>query len=81
MIAELLSKELASIQTYLDSGPKPWAVVKTRQDSKCAECGEWIKSGSEAFRPVGNGKHRYRRLCVGCVLTAVLRRRTRKKEL
>jgi len=76
MIAELLSADLATIQLPEDREPTPWSVCRTRKDQKCADCGEYIPKGSDAFRPVGNGMGRWRRLHVGCVMEAVRLRRT-----
>jgi len=76
MIAELLTEGLARIQFVGDNKSIPWALCKTRKDQKCADCGEYIPKGSDAFRPVGNGMGRWRRLHVGCVMEAVRLRRT-----
>jgi len=70
MIAELLTEGLARIQFVGDNKSIPWALCKTRKDQKCADCGEYIPKGNAAFRPVGNGMGRRRRLHVGCVIEA-----------
>lgn len=45
-----------------------WDCTKTRQRHRCSTCGEWIPKGSEAWRPVteGKGTRRSDRLCLDC---------------
>lgn len=40
----------------------PWVRITLRKDARCWESGELIQCGSKAWRPLGNGKNRMRRL-------------------
>lgn len=49
----------------------PWFEAKMRKRHSCWRCCGRINKGDNAYRPISNGNHRMRRLCVSCAVNVV----------
>lgn len=48
-----------------------WTKCVTRKPYTCWRCDKRQEKGAKAFRPMTNGNHRMRRLCLPCVVRIV----------
>lgn len=43
-----------------------WSLARVRKAHDCLRCRRAIPAGSEAFRPLTNGRYRMKRICTRC---------------